>query len=416
MKKTLAFILISSTLAVWGNINYIQFDKIPDSEKYAEKFNFIVDNEGYYNHWQPDWTYDISKESLVKELKKCYNSFSKLDKKNIERNLLLGDISHFLYNLHESDYYESAIKHYQKAIDLAPNDYRPLWFIANHYALSNVQDKSIEYFLKSQKLLPEDKPVAFWEEYTFATALANMPSHSIFAMDKVKSILGKPGYFEEQLGQSIYSRIVPVKSDSVYSYMDIWSASKGDLVSFVSRPFGLKLLIDSTWQINFYDYQNHQGVVTIVPPAITNENGREISYTIALIMRVAQPEDKLENFINNFIASYPDKKSYDFSSKYADMISFEIKDKNMYQDIGGAHMQMIGIKRERPKYAGLLLEQPVKIPQSHTDEMTFYQAGDSKDRFNGIIYYAIMLDACEDIYEEAYNVFKDMFEKQIIIE
>jgi tetratricopeptide (TPR) repeat protein len=416
MKTIFTLLLTLTTLTIFGNINYIQFEKIPESEKYIDKYNFIKENEGYYNHWQPDWTYDISKKSLIIGLKESFDVFSELNNENIEINLLLGDISHYLYNLHEDKYYELAESHYKKAIDLAPNDYRPLWFIANHYALSNVQDKSIEYFLKSQKLLPSNEPAAFWEEYTFATYVANMPSHCIFAMDKAKSMLGEPSYFEEQLGQTIYSRIVPVKSDSAYSYMDIWTASKGDLISFVCRPMGLKLLIDSTWQINFYNYQNFQTVVTIVPPAIPNKNGREIKYTIALIMRVTQPGETLDNFIDNFVSNYPDKKSFEFSKKYTGLISYELKDKNMYQEIGGAHMHMIGIKRERPKYAGLLLEQPMTIPQRETNKMTFYKAGDIKDRFDGQIYYAVMLDACEDIYVEAYKLFKETFEKQIIIE
>ena len=133
-------------------------------------------------------------------------------------------------------------------------------------------------------------------------------------------------------------------------------------------------------------------------------------------MKVAQPEDKLENFVDNFITPYPYKKNFEFSNKYPDMISFELKDKNMYQNIGGAHMHMIGIKRERPEYAGLLLEQPITIPQGETNKMTFYKAGNSKDRFDGQIYYTVMLDACEDIYNEAYKLFKEIFEKQIIIE
>ena len=408
--------LIFATLRIFGNIHYIQFDKIPESEKYIDKYNFIKDNEGYYNHWQPDWTYEISRKFLIKGLKESYDLFSKLDSENLEINLLLGDISHYLYNLHENDYYPLAVKHYQKAIELAPNDYRPYWFIANHYALSNVQDKSIEYFLKSQKLLPSNETADFWEDYAFATAVANMPSNCIFAMDKARTILGVPSYFEKQLGQSIVNRIIPVKSDSSYSYTDIWTASKGDLISFVCRPFGLKLLIDSTWQINFYNYKNYQTVVTIVPPAIPNKKGREITYTIALIMRVAQPGDKLENFIGNFIKSYSEKKKFEFSNKFPNMISYEIKDKTMYQDIGGAHMNMIGIERDRPKYAGLILEQPLNIPQGKTNKMTFYRAVENKDRFDGQIYYAVMLDACEDIYNEAYKLFKETFEKQIIIE
>jgi hypothetical protein len=184
----------------------------------------------------------------------------------------------------------------------------------------------------------------------------------------------------------------------------------------VCRPIGLKFLVDSTWQVNLYDYQKHQTFVTIVPPAIKNKEGREITYTIAMIIRVAQSGEELENYVDNFIAQYPDKNKFDISDKYPGMISFEIKNENMYQDMGGAHMHMVGIKRERPKYAGLLLEQPMSIHQEDENKLTFYRARESKDRFDGDIYYAVMLDACEDIYDEAYRVFKEIFEKQLIIE
>lgn len=415
--KTLISVIISFlTLTSLGNVRYIDFKKISDSEKYSDKFDFIVENVGYYDHWEPDWTHDISKDSLVRGLKESYDLFSKLDNRNIEVNLLLGDISHYLYNLHEDDAYQQAVGHYKKAINIAPNDYRSFWFIATHYALSNVQDKSIEYFFKSKKHLPVNVPAAFWEDYTFATAVANMPSNCIYAMDKAKAILGKKSYFEEKLGQNIYDRITPVNRDSVYSYSDIWTASKGDLISFVCRPLGLKLLIDSTWNISFYAYKNYQTVVTIIPPAIKNKNGRNITYTIALIMRVSQPQEKLDDFIGKYVSRFTNKKKCDFSNKYPDIISFEMKDENMYQDIGGAHMHMIGLKRERPKYAGMILEQPIAVPREGTNKMTFYRPGESKDRFDGEIHYAIMLDACEDIHNEAYEMFKKLFEKQIIIE
>ena len=53
MRTIFTLILTLSTLTVFGNINFVQFDKIPDSEKYSDKITFIIDNEGYYNHWQP---------------------------------------------------------------------------------------------------------------------------------------------------------------------------------------------------------------------------------------------------------------------------------------------------------------------------------------------------------------------------
>jgi tetratricopeptide (TPR) repeat protein len=415
MKAIFTFILTLSSVIVFGNVHYIRFEQIPNSGKHAEAINFIIEHEEYYNHWQPEWSFDVSRQSLVNTLKESYKTFSRMDKKNLEVNLLLGDIAHYLYNLHEEKYYQVAVKHYEKAIALAPGDYRPLWFAANHYALSNVPQKSIEYFLRSQKLLPAGEPAAFWEQFSFAAGVANMPTHCIFAMDKTRSILGKPGYFEEQLGTTIHNRIIPVKSDSTYHFQDIWTASVDKMVSFVCRPMGLNLLVDSTWQVSFYNYQNFQTAVVIVPPAITNAQGRDITYSIALIMRVAKKGEDLQGYVNKYVSTYPERNDFLFSTKFPGIVSEEIKDPNMYGDIGGAHMHVVGIERQRPLYPGLLLERPVSIPKS-SDELAFYRASDSKDRFQGRIFYALMLDTCEDIYPQAYALFKEFFENQIVIE
>ncbi len=98
MKTIFTIILTFVSFTLSGNINYIQFEKIPDYEKHIDRYNYIKDNEAFYNHWQPEWTYDISKKSLVRGLKECYKVFSGLDDSSPEVNLLLGDISHYLYN------------------------------------------------------------------------------------------------------------------------------------------------------------------------------------------------------------------------------------------------------------------------------------------------------------------------------
>jgi len=58
----------------------------------------------------------------------------------------------------------------------------------------------------------------------------------------------------------------------------------------------------------------------------------------------------------------------------------------------------------------------LSTPQSKSGKIQYYRAANVLDRFKGKIYYAFMLDACEDIYDEAFKVFKDVFEKQIVIE
>jgi hypothetical protein len=417
MKNFFYLFLFCSTLNLYGNIEYINIRNIPDYEKYGSHFSFLAQNVQYFNHWVPEWTYDANKDSLILGLKNCFTTFKQLDSNNIEINLLLGDISHYLYNLNEEDYNDSAIIYYNRAHILDPKDFRPFWFKGNHYALSNNQQESVKNFLDAQSILPKIVPADFWNEFAYATALANMPSHSIYAMDKAKEVLKEPGYFEVQLGETVRKRIVPVNRDSSYSYNQIWAASVSDYITFICRPLGLKIIVDSTWNINLYPYQKYQSIVTIVPPAIKNKSGREITYTIALIIKSERKGDKIDSFINNFISRYPVITKIYFSEKYNDMIAFEIKDKSMYKEIGGAHMNMLGIKREKPLYPGLKLEEPISIPNDgKPGEMTYYTVGNSLDRFTGTLYYAIMLDACEDIYPQALKVFADMFNNQIIIE
>jgi len=417
MKNLLSVLIFCSTLNLYGNIQYINIKSIPDYEKYDKHFGFLAQNVQYFNHWVPQWSYDVNKDSLILGLKECYSTFTLLDSNNIEINLLLGDISHFLYNLNQEEFNDYALLYYNKALKLNALDYRPNWFMGNHYNLSNNQQEAVRNFLKAQSLLPKNVPADFWNEFAYATALANMPSHSIYGMDRAKEILKEPGYFEVQLGQTIRNRIIPVDRDSSYSINRIWSATTGDYITFICRPLGLKIAVDSTWQINLYPYQKNQSIITIVPPAIKNKMGRAITYTIALVVKAEQKGDKLEAFIKNFISSYPEIAKINPSDKYKDMIAFELKDKDMYKEIGGAHMNMLGIKREQPPYPGLKREEPLAIPKDgKTGEVTYYRVGNSMDRFTGTLYYAIMLDACEDIYPQAFKVFTDMFNNQIVIE
>ncbi|HET7117911.1 MAG TPA: hypothetical protein VFI29_15555 [Hanamia sp.] len=419
MKKiSILLILTLIVFKSFANVKYIDISKISKDSKLVSAFNYIKDNHQYYDHWAQKWDYNIPKEELIKKLSEYYSGFLAINNKNEELYLLLGDIAHYLYNMDDTAYYSIAISNYDEAIHKNPKDYRAYWFLGYHYALSNVPESAIDNFLKAESFLPSQQPADFWNEYAWAMAVANMPSHCIYAMDKVKSITGKKGYFETQLGATIYKRTVPGDKNKPYGKQDIWTESEGDgeKITFTSRPLGIKILVDSTWSFSIYDYKNNQTAFVINPPTIANKEGKQIHYTIGIMMKTANDNDKLDGYINNFISKYPDKTPIHFSGKYNNMVAYEIKDKSMYQDIGGGHLYMIGIERAYPKYPGLLLEDPVALPDGNTGEVNYYNASGSKDRFRGKIFYAIMLDTSGDIYNKSFSIFKSLFDKQIIIE
>jgi hypothetical protein len=411
------FFLTFSIVRVFANVNYIDISKISSDKNLVTAFNFVKDYKHYFDHWTTEWNYDLPKEYLINQLRENYKGFSALTEKNTETYLLLGDIAHYLYNMGDGEYHSRAVKNYEEAIKSDPKDFRAFWFLANHYALLRGTNLAIENFKKAEKLLPTKQPADFWNDYAFASAITNMPTHCIYAMDKVKNILGEEGSFQQQLGETIYKRIVPVDKKQSYSQYDIWTANRGDTMTFISRPLGMKFLIDKTWGLSIKDYQNNSTVFFIEPPAIANKAGMEIGYTIAIFMKTVNDNDMLDDYVNNFISKDPNKKKINFSDKYDKIVAYEIIDKSIYQDMGGGHLYVVGVERNEPKYAGLLLEEPIPLPENaEKEKVIYYRASESKDRFKGKIFYAILLDSCEDIHEKSFSIFKSYFENQIIIE
>lgn len=121
-------------------------------------------------------------------------------------------------------------------------------------------------------------------------------------------------------------------------------------------------------------------------------------------MKTGNENESLDDYLNNIVSKYPIKTKISFSDKYEKTIAYEIIDKTMYQDVGGGHMYMIGIERTAPKYPGLLLENPVTLPKGSSDNISYYKASNSKNRFSGSIFYLVMLDSSEDINEQSLSV------------
>lgn len=416
MKRVIVFVLLTSTLPVFANVNHINMSKISTETKLIAAFDIVFNNQHFYDHWSAEWRYDIPKEDLIKQLRLHYTSFAALTPKNQETDLLLGDIAHYLYNMDDSAYYRIAVRHYEDAIQKSPQDYRGYWFLGYHCSQSNVPVRAIQNFKRAEQLLPTQPPADFWSEYAMATALVNMPSHCLYAMDKEKMMTGQKGGFEQELGETIRGRIVPMDKNKSYGKKEIWSYDLDGKAIFISRALGTKILMDSTWEVSIYDYEKNQSAFIINPPKLSDSKKKEIGYTIAILMKTADDKATLEQYINTFVSKYPEKKKMVFSDKYEKMVAYEMKDKSMYPELGGGRFYMIGIERDAPAYPGLLLENPVVLPNGTNGEVHYYRAKNSQDRFKGKIFYAVILDTCEAIHAESLKVFKTFFDQQLIIE
>ncbi|MDP9041056.1 MAG: hypothetical protein M3N30_03680, partial [Bacteroidota bacterium] len=146
--------------------------------------------------------------------------------------------------------------------------------------------------------------------------------------DKVKSISGREGSFETQLGETIHKRIIEVDKDKSYKKEDMWDVLPGNKSTFISRSLGIKISVDTNWQITIYDYANHQTAFIMEPPTIKNEKGKDIHYTIGIFIKSANDDDKLVDYLNNLGPKNLKKIKISLSDKYEKMIAYEIRDKS----------------------------------------------------------------------------------------
>ena len=76
MTKAILILIVSLMSAgTFANVNFIDISKISSDTKLVTAFNYVRDNQQYYDHWTTDWSYDKPKEELIKNLRDNYATF-----------------------------------------------------------------------------------------------------------------------------------------------------------------------------------------------------------------------------------------------------------------------------------------------------------------------------------------------------
>jgi tetratricopeptide (TPR) repeat protein len=418
-----AIILLLLSLAGWNesraDVKFVNFRKIDPSGKFSTHERFLLDNLAYYDHWSPDWgVYDISKDSLIRELKACLRVYGPLKTDEFERCLLLGEVAHYLYNLDQKSFYDTAEAYYEQAIRLNGKDCRGYWFLGYAYATSDEIEKGVAAFRQALKLVDDRTGVDFWQEYAFTMEVAGMPFHCLFALDKYKRGGGR-SLLSHIMDSTVRSKCKRSDPDISYRSTALWQAQhRGPLVQFLSYPLGIKLEVDSSWNLEVNGYANRITGWRIKPPVVTARNGKQIGYTIALVVKVAEKGDRLEDFISSMMKDMPGVRDsvFPFAKQYPDGISYSYNDNSLYDDRGGARIRFMGIERPVPAYPGMALEDD-KVPMGMNVEpgkLNFYELGLIRSRIPERIFYLFVLDTCGDIEAESWKGFEGLMKELVL--
>lgn len=416
MKKALILLLlICNVNFLSAHINIIDWEHIHFKNEIKQDLIFIIENEHTFNHWSAEWNYKLSKKRAVNILKRI-QEVAQNKANNQEELLLVGLISHYLYNLEEEQYFLISESFYKEAIKVKKS-FKAYWFLANHYAHSSKSEKAVLNYLIAEKLNSNIKIPEFWQDYTFAFYLAGMLSHSQKGLNNAK-LLGKPSPYEDIILKVLNEKLKSFNPNKDYEANEIWTyETKENYAEFSSRALGIKFAIDTTWNYSVTKFHDKTNYLMISPKSEDNKQGKSIDYTIMIIAHIPENGESVEEFSKKFMQKYDSRETSYIFNEFRPDIAYEIKDSSLYSDIGGAHIQLMAMDRKKPIYPGLKLETPILLPKkdNQSDSITYYRLRSNYDRYEGNIQYLIILDTCEDIYTKSLSVFKQ-FLKQIIIE
>jgi tetratricopeptide (TPR) repeat protein len=407
----LVFFLIFLVQRSSANVNAIDFSKINYSKKSQKKVEFLRSNDSLFNHYVHDWTYDMPQKEVTETLSSLYKELDKLPEKNIETELLLGDIAHYMFNLDDETYNEKAVDHYKQAITLAPNDYRGYWFLGNHYALSANMQLSLQSYKTAMQYLPAPPSTSlFWADYAIACSYANMPGNATYAAHQASIIEGKRTNIEDQIFIINNNSLRTLHSDTTIDAKEMWSVNgkQGNKLLLFNRLLGARIVIDSTWGVQLTDYKNWSSYITVKPHAAIAKSGQSVSYSISLLAQVPDSRETLQQFLDKFTPDTKFKKPVTFTvGGIKNCIGYEIQAPSFYPQNGGGHSYLIAVERKQPEFPGKALEDPLDLSKSDDKSpVNYYLAPAIYNRINAKLYYYILLDSSEDIHDESLAVFK----------
>ena len=325
-----------------------------------------------------------------------------------------GEISRFLYNLEEHEYYEIGNNYFNLAREIDPKDYRPDWFQGFFKVQAARLSEGMTLMKPIAEQLNDHLPPYFWTDYAIASYISLMHWTSYDAYKKYKSF----GIDDVDSLDSIYkefeSKIIMPKQNKKYEAKEIWEKIPGTKY-FISNMIAMRILEKENWDISFQGFNNGNTAVIIKPERYYGYNNQKVGTTIvSLIATKQEKNNNLEEFLNTFIQDSFKVEKLDIELPYENFIAYELKDGTKYQDQGGGQFILIGFEKSKNNSSIMKLEVPGLLESSDDDK--FYQLSKIYDRFDENIFYVFMLDSCSAVYESSKNDFYNFITNNIKIE
>jgi hypothetical protein len=413
MKKYIFIFLLvlAGTGSIFSQIAAIDPHMLPSDESFMDDCRWLAENRNLVENYHSSWDFKITKtevEFRLRGLLEKINALIPTNKKNSDLMLLRVLIYHYLYNLDVKEYYEKTIAEANSFKVLFPDEYRIYWLLGSHFAQSNFSLKSIKEFEYAAKITGGRRMVPlFWFDYANAALIADMWKYGTTLMDKFADSINDPHISDDTLYKVFHRHFISPSFDKEIPEKGVYQYQKREnTVGILCRLFGLFMPMKEDWGSKTTRVFKNGSSVSFVPPGIVNGKNKKITYTIMAYFD-ANNNVSFTDYIDKQMEPYSSYKRKNMPLGNYPFKVYEMTDPSVYRNTGGMHGYIIFLSRKEPNEKGIAIEAPndsAYTAQFRTPAVNEY------DRYDGEIYYTILLDCCEDIFGKAFDVFKEFAE------
>jgi hypothetical protein len=309
--------------------------------------------------------------------------------------------------------HELAVDSLEKAHKLAPDDYRPQWFLGSHQCQTvDLTKEGMDTFLSIERLRPwEQLPPGFWDDYISCATVTNMPAHCLRAGDHLKIFHAPTFQYRDTLLEAARGRLKTPDPTATYSKEDAWSVKKVDSRSvFTSFVCGFSFSSPGEWRVARLDVQEGQCVVQLETGPYKN-GAADVVPNILVIVRQAKTGESLDDFKKVFMRDAPFKPASVRNCPSQECLPSEAVKPGLYGANGDGHAILTVFNRPAPAFPGLALEEPTTLPSAEEGKTTYLHPNERLNRFEGTLYYLVLLDTASSVFEKAEYDFEDFLKR-----
>src|SRR5271157_822574 len=156
-KRIALVIALLTATPAFASLEDIQKAKLPQTSAVQQAYNDVLAIEPMVVGWSNHWDYPTPKNEVESRLQadlSALQTAALAAPDNEDLLLLTGLAAHYAYNVDVESAYDVAVDADEKAAMLAPDDYRPGWFLGIHQCAATETAKGMNNLLAVEQKFP----------------------------------------------------------------------------------------------------------------------------------------------------------------------------------------------------------------------------------------------------------------------